>query len=188
MWLMLKIKTNKNEALWLNKMWITNNWSFVNVLIVDISPCTSTEDWDTSVLSWCWTYCWRYVGITLMNHYGPGKGQIWLDDVECIGYESSIAECSHNGWGSHNCRHHEDVSISCNTQDDDCKFSVRISLFARSINKKITRRWDSEHELSLRRHRTHTTKYNRLAHKFHHMSTQLCVETQVYQIQWNNTM
>jgi len=35
-------------------------------------------------------------------------------------------------------------------------------------NKKLIRRWDSEREPSLRRHRTHTTKYNRLVHKFCH--------------------
>jgi len=35
-------------------------------------------------------------------------------------------------------------------------------------DKKLIRRWDSERELSLRRHRTRTTKYNRLVHKFHH--------------------
>ena len=42
---------------------------------------------------------------------------------------------------------------------------------------------DSERELSLRRHRTSTTKYNRLVHKFRHRSTRLCVRTHVYQIQ-----
>jgi len=42
-------------------------------------------------------------------------------------------------------------------------------------NKKLIRRWDNERELSLRRHRTRTTKYNRLMHKFRHRSTQLCV-------------
>ena len=55
-------------------------------------------------------------------------------------------------------------------------------------NKKLIRRWDSERELSLRRHRTRTTKYNRLVHKFSHGSMRLCVWTQVYQSQWNNTM
>jgi len=40
----------------------------------------------------------------------------------------------------------------------------------------------------LRRHRTRTTKYNRLVHKFRHRSTRLCVKTQVYQIQWNNVI
>jgi len=58
----------------------------------------------------------------------------------------------------------------------------------KSRNKKHTRRWDSERELCLRRHRTRTTKYNRLVHKFRHRSTQLCVGTYVYQIQWNSAM
>jgi len=40
----------------------------------------------------------------------------------------------------------------------------------------------------LRRHRTRTTKYNQLAHKFRHRSTWLCVGTHGYQIQWNNAM
>jgi len=44
-------------------------------------------------------------------------------------------------------------------------------------NKKLIRRWDSERELSLRWYRTHTTKYNRLVHKFCHRSTRLCVRT-----------
>jgi len=56
-------------------------------------------------------------------------------------------------------------------------------------DKKLIRRWDNERELSLRRYRTRTTKYNRLVHKFLHSSTRrLCVGTYVYQIQWNNAM
>jgi len=50
-------------------------------------------------------------------------------------------------------------------------------------NKKLITRWDSERELSLRRLRTRTTKYNRLVYKFRHRSTRLCVRTHVYQIQ-----
>ena len=56
--------------------------------------------------------------MTLQNQYGPGRGQIWLDEVECIGYESTIAECQHNPWGYHNCGHGQDVSISCNSLND----------------------------------------------------------------------
>jgi len=47
------------------------------------------------------------------NRYGVGSGQIWLDDVRCSGTETSIADCRHNGWGSHNCGHYEDVSVLC---------------------------------------------------------------------------
>jgi len=55
----------------------------------------------------------RLTGRTLGNRYGPGTGRIWLDNLACTGSETYIGNCSHNGWGSHNCGHYEDVSIAC---------------------------------------------------------------------------
>ncbi|XP_033097344.1 deleted in malignant brain tumors 1 protein-like [Anneissia japonica] len=46
-------------------------------------------------------------------HFGQGSGNIWLDNVGCTGSENSISECSHNGWGVHNCNHGEDIGILC---------------------------------------------------------------------------
>ena len=46
--------------------------------------------------------------------YGQGSGQIWLDDVNCVGTELTIVHCSHNRWGSHNCNHADDASVKCN--------------------------------------------------------------------------
>ena len=46
--------------------------------------------------------------------YGQGSGQIWLDDVNCVGTELSIVHCSHSEWGSHNCSHGNDASVKCN--------------------------------------------------------------------------
>jgi len=47
------------------------------------------------------------------SRYITSEGPIWLDDVRCNGTETDIAECSHNGWGVHNCQHRDDVAISC---------------------------------------------------------------------------
>ena len=46
--------------------------------------------------------------------YGQGSGQIWLNDVNCVGTELTIVNCSHSGWGSHNCSHGNDASVKCN--------------------------------------------------------------------------
>ena len=48
--------------------------------------------------------------------FGPGSGPILLSELSCIGNESNITECDHQGAGFHNCSHSEDVGVVCEGQ------------------------------------------------------------------------
>ena len=45
--------------------------------------------------------------------YGQGTGPILLDDVSCLGNESSLFSCNHRGLENHNCDHSKDASVRC---------------------------------------------------------------------------
>ena len=54
--------------------------------------------------------------------YGQGSGQIWLDEVHCVGTELTIEDCLQYGWGYHDCSHFEDAGVQCSTDTSSGKF------------------------------------------------------------------
>ena len=78
----------------------------------------------------------RYVGKFIGNFYGAGSEPIWLDKVQCSGMETDITECRHSDWGSHNCSHNNDVSLSCTAGIAANKYSGKRTGIAR-----ISRGW-----------------------------------------------
>ena len=68
--------------------------------------------------------------------YGQGSGQIWLDNVNCVGTEGTIGNCSHNGWGSHSCYHGEDASVECSILGNLLKVATYIFINYGTIRRQ----------------------------------------------------
>jgi len=45
--------------------------------------------------------------------FGAGSGQIWLDDISCIGNETGLISCETNSPGDNDCTHAEDAGVFC---------------------------------------------------------------------------
>ncbi|PFX21163.1 Macrophage scavenger receptor types I and II, partial [Stylophora pistillata] len=56
--------------------------------------------------------------------FGWGDGPIWLDDVDCHGYEMSLLHCRHRGIGSYSCGHYENVGIECQTWEWSAQYPL----------------------------------------------------------------
>ncbi|XP_058272771.1 deleted in malignant brain tumors 1 protein-like [Hemibagrus wyckioides] len=76
--------------------------------------------------------CGKAVTAHQNAHFAQGSGPIWLDEVQCSGSESNITQCSHRGFGSHNCSHGEDAGVTCSGNirliggTDSCSGTVEI--------------------------------------------------------------
>ncbi len=51
--------------------------------------------------------------VALTTGFANGAGQIWLDNVRCLGTETRLIDCFANPLGSHNCIHSDDAGVRC---------------------------------------------------------------------------
>ena len=63
--------------------------------------------------------------VRIASSYGSDSTQIWLDDVQCIGNETSIVQCSHSGFNIYDCNFDADqVGVECIGELHKCIISV----------------------------------------------------------------
>ncbi|XP_063963722.1 deleted in malignant brain tumors 1 protein-like [Lytechinus pictus] len=58
-----------------------------------------------------------------LTSFGPGFGNIVLDEVSCEGTEANISSCVHSRYEVHDCEHNQDVGIRCS---GEVKLSARL--------------------------------------------------------------
>ena len=46
-------------------------------------------------------------------YFGEGKGEIYIENVQCNGSESSLEDCPASEVGVHDCTHSEDAGVRC---------------------------------------------------------------------------
>ncbi|XP_061608782.1 scavenger receptor cysteine-rich domain-containing group B protein isoform X2 [Phyllopteryx taeniolatus] len=57
--------------------------------------------------------CGQVISAHTNSYFGYGTGHILLDNVNCVGNEEQLGQCTNLGWSNHNCGHHEDAGITC---------------------------------------------------------------------------
>ena len=56
----------------------------------------------------------RNVGASSLTFgFTNGEGQIWVENVQCVGTESRLIDCPASPLGVHSCDHFEDAGVSC---------------------------------------------------------------------------
>ena len=74
------------------------------------------------MMTTCFLFCfyWQFIDAEAINIgsniFVRGVGPIFLDDVNCTGNETNLADCTHSGVGVHNCRHDEDAGVICSQE------------------------------------------------------------------------
>ena len=92
-------------------------WSAVDAGVA----CVQLGYQRTGILQLCcfvfhmYNYYYCTIGATAFSNafFGQGTGRILLDNLGCVGTETRLVDCRHNGIGIENCVHAEDAGLRC---------------------------------------------------------------------------
>ncbi|KAH9508595.1 hypothetical protein Btru_052120 [Bulinus truncatus] len=94
------------------------------------------ENWSTNKTAEiiCRMLGYKQNGAVLVpaSRFPPGQSNsFWLDDVTCVGNETSLFDCNHKPWGEHSCLPRQEAAVSCKpdaVENDDFIFLLDTKL------------------------------------------------------------
>ena len=54
---------------------------------------------------------------TTVAGFGTATGPVLIDNLRCFGNETRLTDCYHNGVGTHDCSHSNDVGVKCQLRE-----------------------------------------------------------------------
>uniref|UniRef100_A0A0L8G2E6 SRCR domain-containing protein n=1 Tax=Octopus bimaculoides TaxID=37653 RepID=A0A0L8G2E6_OCTBM len=102
--------------------------------------CDDDWDWrDATVV--CRQLGYNHGEAYQFARFGEGNGHIWMDNIHCVGTESSLFRCIHNGWGRTDCGHYEDASAACSVIDHNVRLAGSSHLNEGRVELRINNVW-----------------------------------------------
>lgn len=80
-------------------------------------------------------YCALGVEALSQAYFGQGNGSIFMDNVNCVGHESTLISCPH--LSVHNCNHSEDAGVHCKNLSGKSN-ELDLICFYKSLSKNIS--------------------------------------------------
>ena len=76
--------------------------------------------------------------------FGEGTGQIWLDELRCVGFEERLIDCKRSPFSVHNCGHHQDVGAYCfpGKRNIGADYIHNIAIYSRIQWQRVTLKKD----------------------------------------------
>ena len=66
---------------------------------------------------------------SVLSEFGSGNGNFLLDEVNCIGNETSLEECQHEPWRKHDCRTYEAAGVVCKVAKGEKMHCVNMNTY-----------------------------------------------------------
>ena len=92
---------------------ITTCTTTITVVISSCSNKDETQGWKKQQQQPMYVIFYAAAEFRGGARFGPGRGRIFLNDVNCTGDESRLTECRSIGIGVHNCGHVQDAGVVC---------------------------------------------------------------------------